>query len=98
LLWWANQKHWAAVRSYLSHSFLQLNSAAEPFTSHGAIYAEPQPFSSVKPAYVQFASSIFTVQDHIPSAPTDALRSLLYWQLFANLVWGIKFSLEAPCN
>ncbi len=23
LLWWANQKHWAAVRSYLVHSFLQ---------------------------------------------------------------------------
>jgi hypothetical protein len=27
-LWWANQKHWAAVRSYLLHSFLQVHSAA----------------------------------------------------------------------
>jgi hypothetical protein len=48
-LWWANQKHWAAVRSYLLHSFLQVHSAAEPFTSHGNVinYAEPKPLSWV---------------------------------------------------
>ncbi len=32
-LWWANQKHWVAVRSYLLHSFLQVHSAVAPFTS-----------------------------------------------------------------
>jgi hypothetical protein len=31
-LWWANQKHWAAVRSYLLHSFLQVHSSAALFT------------------------------------------------------------------
>jgi hypothetical protein len=30
-LWWPNQKHSAAIRSYLSHSFLQVYSAAAPF-------------------------------------------------------------------
>jgi hypothetical protein len=36
-----------AVRSYLLHSFLQVHSAAEPFTSHSNLrnYAEPKPFS-----------------------------------------------------
>jgi len=33
-IWWANQKHWAAVRSYLLHSFLQVHNVAAPFTSH----------------------------------------------------------------
>jgi hypothetical protein len=44
---WANHKHWAAVRSYLLHSSLQVHSAAAPFTSHGNLrnYAEPKQFS-----------------------------------------------------
>jgi len=29
-LWWANQKHWVAVTSYLLYSFLQVQNAAEP--------------------------------------------------------------------
>ncbi len=33
-IWWANQKHWAAVRSYLLHSFLQVHNVAAPFTFH----------------------------------------------------------------
>jgi hypothetical protein len=46
-LWWANQKHWVSVRSYLVHSFLQVHRAAAPFSSHGNVhnYAEPKPFS-----------------------------------------------------
>jgi len=46
-LWWANQKHWEAVRSYLVHSFLQVHSAAETFTSHCNLYhcTEPNLFS-----------------------------------------------------
>jgi len=46
-LWWANQKHWVAIRSYLLHSFLQVHrAAAAPFTSHGNLhnYAEPNHF------------------------------------------------------
>jgi hypothetical protein len=69
-LWWANQKHWTAVRS-----FLQVHSAAAPRTSHGNLqnYAEPKPISWVKPVQVRFSSSIFTVQDHILSTAGDAL-------------------------
>ncbi len=33
-VWWANQKHWPAVKSYLLHSFLQVHNATGPFTSH----------------------------------------------------------------
>jgi hypothetical protein len=34
LLRWADQKHSAAVKSYLLHSFLQVHSIDVPFTSH----------------------------------------------------------------
>jgi hypothetical protein len=76
-LWWANQKHWAAVRSYLLNSFLQVHSAAAPFTSHGNThnYAEPKPFSWAKRAYFGFSSSNFIVQDHIESTIGDALTT-----------------------
>jgi hypothetical protein len=42
-LWWANQKHWAPVKSYLLHSILQVHSSAAPFTRNGNLpdYAEP---------------------------------------------------------
>ncbi len=29
-LWWANQKHWAAVMSYLLHSFLEVHTIYQP--------------------------------------------------------------------
>jgi hypothetical protein len=75
-LWWANQKPWAAVRSYLLHSFVQRHSAAAPRTSHGTLrnYTEPKPISWVKPVQVEFSSSNFTVQDHILSTAGDALK------------------------
>ncbi len=40
------QKHWAAVRSYLLHSFLQVHNNAANFTSHRQLfkYMEPKPF------------------------------------------------------
>jgi hypothetical protein len=75
-LWWGNQKHWSAVRSYLLHSFLEVHSAAAPFTSsHGnhRNYVEPKPFSWPKAAYFGLSSSNLTVQDHIPSTAGDAL-------------------------
>ncbi len=34
-LWWAHQKHRAAIGSYLLHTFLQAQSTAAPLTSHG---------------------------------------------------------------
>jgi hypothetical protein len=46
---------------------------AAPFTSHHKLsnYADPKPFSSVKPACFDFSS----VQDHILSTTGDALRT-----------------------
>jgi hypothetical protein len=42
-LWWANQKHWVAIRSYLLHSFPQVHSVIAPFTSCNNLcnYAKP---------------------------------------------------------
>jgi hypothetical protein len=103
-LWWANEKHWVGVRSYLLYSFLQVHNAAEPFTSHGnwINYAEPKPFSWVKPEYVEFSSSTFTVQDHILTTAGDALTPLshlakvnqhLHWYL--HLLHGVRGLLVA---
>ncbi len=60
-LWWANPKHWAGVSSHLLHSFLQVHSAAAPFTSQGNVpnYVEPKPFSWAKPANIGLFSSNF---------------------------------------
>jgi hypothetical protein len=57
---------------------LQVHIAGELFTSHGNLsnYAAPKLFSSVKPAYVGFSSSIFTLQDHILTTVGDALTPL----------------------
>ncbi len=80
-LWWANQKHWAEIRSYLSHSFLQVHSSAAPLTSRHNMhnYVEPKLFSWAKPAYVRISLSDFTVQDHIPSITGDTLKHVLLW-------------------
>jgi hypothetical protein len=65
------------MKSYLLHSFLQVRSVAEPFTSNNNLhnYVEPKPFSLVKRAYVGFSSSIFIVQDHISSSAGDVPRA-----------------------
>jgi hypothetical protein len=74
-LWWANQKHWAPVRSYLLHSFLHLLLCLVPATAIKLCnYADPKPFSWAKPAYFKFSSYNFTLQDHILSTAGDALR------------------------
>jgi hypothetical protein len=85
-LWWSNQKHWAAVRSYLLHNFFAGAERCWAFYQPRQLrnYAEPKLFSWVKPAYVRFSSSIFTVQDHILSTARDALR--LFWRLMHELV------------
>ncbi len=86
LLWWVNQKHWASVRSYLLHSFLQVHNCAAPFTSHGneRNYAEPKPFSWPELAYVGFSSSNFNVQNHILSTPGDALTTMVHLRTKPN--------------
>ncbi len=86
-LWWANQKYWAVVRSYLLHSFLQMHSVAVPF-SHFKLcnYTEPIPLCWAEPVYCDFSSSNCTVQLHILSTAGDALipkfskKHFLYWE------------------
>jgi hypothetical protein len=76
----ANQKHSAAVRPYLLHSSLQVQSQ-----NNVRNHAEPKPFSWAKLAYFGFSSSNFTVQDHIPSSAGDALRTPQHeLQIFTN--------------
>jgi hypothetical protein len=74
-LWWANRNHWAAVRSYLLHSFWEVNSVAVPFTRHGNMrnYVKPNPFPCIKPSYLGFSSPNFTMQ-------------ITYWALFEMLL------------
>jgi hypothetical protein len=50
-LWWTDQKHWAAVRSYLSQSILRVHNVTVPFTSlrNMGNYGEPKPLSWAKP-------------------------------------------------
>jgi len=42
-VWWANQKHWVAVKSYFLHSFLHVHKVSAHFTSHREFcnYVEP---------------------------------------------------------
>jgi len=59
--------------------FLSQTSTFWIFFIHGNTrnYSEPKTFSWAKPAHFGFSSSNFTVQDHIPSTPGDALSTLL---------------------
>jgi len=50
-LWWANEKHWAAVRSHVLHSFQHVHRVVVSFTSHGKLcnHTELKPFSCFHP-------------------------------------------------
>jgi hypothetical protein len=52
-LWWANEKHWAAVRLYVLHSFLHVHRVVASFTSHGN-HMELKPFSCFDSFFIQF--------------------------------------------
>jgi len=96
-LWWANQKHWAAVRSYLLHSFLEVHSSVAPFTSHGKrgvklCWAKTNYFPESNQHMLGFVHPIFTMQeDHILSTVGDALRTMYWtwWKAFfgPSIVW-----------
>ncbi len=53
-VWWANQKHWVAVKSYFLYSVLHVHNVSAHFTSHCKFcnYAEPNQY-------------VFTVLDQI---------------------------------
>jgi len=82
-LWWANQKHWPEVRSYLVHSFLQVHIiAAAPCTTHRRVckYIEPRLFS--EPNRHIFSTFLHPI----------LLSSFTYWALCGDAVmeWGQK--------
>ncbi len=104
-VWWANQKHWATVRSYLLHSFLEVNNVAAQFTSQRKLsnYLERKPLSEAKPACSDFSSSNFTVHDHIVSTSGDALTHMCrftvgrgcicpFWHPVLPSSWGARKS------
>ncbi len=53
-LWSSNQKYWAAVRSNLLDSFLEVHTCVEPFTSQG----KQRPISWAKLAHFDFFAII----------------------------------------
>ncbi len=86
--WSTNQKHWATVRSYLLHSFLEVHRAcccaflAKPRLATWVIVQSQNHFcSSAEPGrmYVRFSSSNFTVWGHILSTAGDALTLKTYY-------------------
>jgi hypothetical protein len=81
-LWWVNQKHWEAVRSYFLHTFLQVHIVAAPFTAiaNCAIMLRQNYFPEPNRPYVHFSSSNSTVLDHILSTAGDALRTITCMQ------------------
>jgi hypothetical protein len=86
-LWWTNQKYWAAVKSYLLCSFVQVQSVvAVPFTRHYKVYnyAEPKPFSWTKQPDFNLSSSNFTIQDHMLNTTGDALTT---WEHQYGWTW-----------
>jgi hypothetical protein len=73
-LWWANQKHWAAVRSYLLHTFLKVDIIAAPFTSHcntRIMRSQNHFVSQTCIGWIFFSE--FYCADHLPSTAGDAL-------------------------
>jgi len=72
-LWSTNQKYWAAVRSNLLHSSLEVHNSVVPFTSHGKLheFGAEKPISWPKPAHFDLFTITFTVWRHILS--TDGI-------------------------
>jgi hypothetical protein len=70
-----NQKYWAATRSNLLHSFLEVHNCVAPFTSHGKVheFGAEKPISWAKLAHFACFAINFTVKSHILSTSGDAL-------------------------
>jgi hypothetical protein len=68
-IWSTNQKYWAAVRSNLLHSFLEVHNCVVPFTSCGMLheFGAEKPISWAKPAHFDCFAINFTVWSHILS-------------------------------
>jgi hypothetical protein len=72
-----------------------------PATAKLYNYAETKPFSWAKPAYFDFSSSNFTVQDHILSTAGDTLKSPLNYYLWQRGIFNLEsgyHKLQSVCK
>jgi hypothetical protein len=85
-LWSTNQKYWAAVRSNLLYSLLEVQNCVASFTSHGKLHEfdAEKPISWAKPAHFDFFAISYTVWSHIQSVVRGALRGF-YWGQKASI-------------
>ncbi len=82
-LWSTNQKYWAAFRSNLLHSSLEVHTCVAPNqTRHAARIWSP--ISWAKPAHFDFFTINFTVWSHIPTGG-DALSICIFLSAFTQL-------------
>jgi len=73
-LWSTNKIYWAALRSKLLHSFLEVHNCVAPFTSQGKVHefgAKKRIFCA-KPTHFDFLTINSTVWSHILSTRGDA--------------------------
>jgi hypothetical protein len=79
-LWSTNQKYWAAFRSNLVHSFLEVHTCVATFTGHGKLhkFGAEKPISWAKRAHFDFFTIKCTVWSHILSTGGDALTLHLH--------------------
>ncbi len=77
-IWSTNHKYWAAFRSNLLQSFLEVHNFVAPFTSHGKLhkFGAEIPISWAKPAHFHIFTINFTVWSHTLSTGGDALTYL----------------------
>jgi hypothetical protein len=91
-LWSTNQKYWAAVRSNLLHSFLEVHNCVTPFTSHSKLheFGAGKPISWTKLAHFDVFAINFTVCNHILRTGGDVLiiLSSSYFRILLPWVQG----------
>jgi hypothetical protein len=74
-LWSTNQKYWAAVKSNLLHSFLEVHNCVAPSTIYGKLheFGAEKPISWAQPAHFILFAINFIVWSHILTTGGDAL-------------------------
>ncbi len=97
-LWWTNQKHSAAVRSYLSHSFLQVHGCAfcHPLQIVQLCWAKTIFLSQSRMFWLSFIQ--FYSADHILSttADLDVYSNLAVMAIITSFPWLGPLHLVAP--
>jgi hypothetical protein len=79
-LWWTNQKYWAAVKSNLLHSFLEVHNSVAPFTSHGTL-ARIWSIFWAKPAHFDFfaINKFYLLESHTEQWRCSSTQCSSFW-------------------